>query len=334
MDKFRLYKIVLKPSHIKEADWTQSDVAETTDLSKAQETLEKLLISVFKEDRRLPIGKEPETGDKVLPNSILRNENHVSLLKLHNPGTVNIWKLSGAKISEETFPYSYIIIDNRPGIGQLAIQMKTDAWYDPDTVAKLLEDNLNRILKDQSTGLEIEIRYKYLPTEFFEYVKQRKKDDGVFVKHIFFEFTNPKFETPIDTAVDTSGHIRQLMNMLSELGGAKAKIQVDAPKKNELIRRKVKDIKQMVSLVATNGYSLKVEFNDKSKYTCNELMLHDDDMKEIILSDFRDGFKHNFFEFELFHWLDEMLKKEKDCDYQDEQPIRSKPARKNKQKVS
>ena len=334
MDKYRLYKIVLKPSHTKEADWTKSVVAETTDLSTAQETLEKLLISVFKQDRRLPIGKEPETGDKVLPNSILRNDNHVTLLKLHNPGTVNIWRLNGAKISEETFPYSYVIIDNRPGIGQLAVQMKTDAWSDPNTVAKLLEDNFNRILKDQGTGLEMEIRYKYLPSEFFDYLKQRKKRDNVFVKHIYFEFTNPKFETPIDTAVDTTGHIRQLMNMLSELGGAKAKLQVDAPKKNELIRRKVKDIKQMVSLVATNGYSLKVVFNDNTSYTCNEFILHDDEMKENVLADYRDGQKHNFFEFELFHWLDEMLKKEKDCDYQDEQPIRFKPARKNKQKVS
>ena len=334
MDKYRLYKIVLKPSHTKEADWTQSDVAETTDLSKAQDIFENILISVFKEDKRLPIGKNPATGDEVLPNTILRNDNHVTLLKLHNPGIVNIWELNGAKIPKDTFPYSYIIVDNRPGIGQLAIQMKTDAWSDPDTIARLLEDNFNRILKDQGTGLEMEIRYKYLPTEFFKYLKQRKKEDNVFVKHIYFEFTNPKFETPIDTAVDTTGHIRQLMNMLSELGGAKAKLQVDAPKNSELIRRKLKDIKQMVSLVATNGYRLKVEFNDKSTYTCNELMLHDDEMKENVMTDYRDGQKHNFFEFELFHWLDEMLKKEKDCNYNDEQPIRFKPARKNKQKVS
>ena len=79
------------------------------------------------------------------------------------------------------------------------------------------------------------------------------------------------------------------MNMLSQLGGAKAKLKVDAPKNKELIERKLKDIKQMVSLVATNGYRLKVEFSDKSKYTCDELMLHDDYMAEKILSDFRDG---------------------------------------------
>lgn len=333
MYKYRLYKYVLGSSHTQEVDWTQSVVAEKTDLSKAQEIFENLLVSVLKEDRRLPIGKDPSTGDKVLPNNILRNDSRVTLLKLHNPGTVNIWELSGAKIPKETFPYSYIIIDNRPGIGQLAIQMKTDAWSDPDTVAKLLEDNLNRILKDQGTGLQIEIRYKYLPTEFFKFLKQRKKDDGAIVKHIYFEFTNPEFETPIETAVDTTGHLRQLMNMLTQLGGAKAKLQVDAPKNKELIKRKLKDIKQMVSLVATNGYRLKVEFSDKSKYTCDELMLHDDDMKETILSDFRDGLKHTFFEFELFHWLDEMRKKEKDCDYH-EQPIRSKPARKDKNLVS
>lgn len=333
MEKYRLYKYVFEPSQTKEADWTQSVDAKETDLSKAQEIFENLLISVFKDGRRLPIGKEPATGDKVLPNSILRNENNVTLLKLHNPGTVNIWELNGTKIPTETFPFSYIIIDNRPGIGQMAIQMKSDAWSDPDIIARLLEDNLNRILKDQGTGLEIEIRYKYLPTEFFKFLKQRKKDDGVFVKHIYFEFTNPEFETPIETAVDTSGHLRQLMNMISQLGGAKAKLKIDAPKKKELIERKLKDIKQMVSLVATNGYRLKVEFNDKSKYTCDELMLHDDIMTENILSDFRDGFKHTFFDFELFQWLDEMRKKEKDCDYH-EKPIRPKPARKDKEMVS
>jgi hypothetical protein len=333
MEKYRLYKFVFQPSHTKEVDWTQSVVAKTTNLSKAQDIFEELLIGVFKEDKRLPIGKEPTTGDKVLPNSILRNDNQVTLLKLHNPGIVNIWELNGAKIPKDTFPYSYIIIDNRHGIGQLAIQMKTDAWSNPDTVAKLLEDNLNRILNDYGTGLEIEIRYKYLPTEFFKYVKQRRKDEGVIVKRIFFEFTNPEFETPIETAVETSGHLRQLMNMLSQLGGAKAKLQVDAPQKKELIKRKLKDIKQMVSLVSTNGYRLKVEFSDKSTYTCDELMIHDDDMKETVLTDFRDGQKHNLFEFELFHWLDEMRKKEKDCDYH-EQPIRVKPARNNKQEVS
>lgn len=333
MEKYRLYKYVFGLSHTKEADWTQSVDAKETDLSKAQEIFENLLISVLKDGRRLPIGKEPATGDKVLPNSILRNESRVTLLQLHNPGTVNIWELNGAKIPKETFPYSYIVIDNRPGIGQLAIQMKTDAWSDPDTVARLLEDNLNRILKDQGTGLEIEIRYKYLPTAFFKFLKQRKKDDGAIVKHIYFEFTNPEFETPIETAVDTTGHLRQLMNMLSQLGGAKAKLKVDAPKNKELIERKLKDIKQMVSLVATNGYRLKVEFNDKSKYTCDELMLHDDNMTENILSDFRDGFKHTFFDFELFRWLDEMRKKETECDYH-EMPIRPKPARKDKEMVS
>ena len=333
MKKYRLYKFVFQPSHTKEADWTQSVVAEATDLSKAQEIFEKILISTFKDDKRLPIGKEPTTGDKVLPNSILRNYNHVTLLKLHNPGTVNIWKLSGAKISEETFPYSYIIIDNRPGIGQLAIQMKTEAWSDPDTVAKLIEENLNRILKDQGTGLEIEIRHKWLPTKFFEHIKKKRKDENLIVKHLSFEFTNPEFETPIETAVETSGHLNQLMKMLSQLGGAKCKLQVDAPKKKELIKRKLRDIKQMVSLVASNGYTLKVTFSDKSTYTCNEGILADFDMAENIVSNFKDGWKHSLFEFELFHWLDEKRKETKDYK-DDEHPIRKKPTRKNRNMVS
>lgn len=101
MDKYRLYKFVLVSSHTKETDWTQSVVAETTDLSKAQETFEKLLIGVFKDDKRLPIGKEPETGDRVLPNSILRNENYVTLLKLHNPGNLFPPDSGGAKAKTE-----------------------------------------------------------------------------------------------------------------------------------------------------------------------------------------------------------------------------------------
>ena len=53
MDKFRLYKFVLKPSHTKETDWTKIIVAEKTVLSKAQETFEELLNGVFKEASRV-----------------------------------------------------------------------------------------------------------------------------------------------------------------------------------------------------------------------------------------------------------------------------------------
>lgn len=333
MQYFRLYKFALKASRTKEANWTQSTVAEPTDLSNAQATFEKILYDAFKEDRRLPIGKDPETGDKVLPNSIIRNTNYVTMFKLHNPKNVNIWELKGGKVSIESFPYSYIIIDNRPGIGQMAIQMKTEAWNDPEVVAKLLEENLNRILKDSGTGLEIEIRHKWLPTDFFEYVKQRRKDEGVIVKRLYFEFTNPQFETPVETAIETSGHLRQLMNMLSQLGGAKARLQVDAPRKNELIKRKLRDIKQMVSLVASNGYSLKVDFSDKTNYNCNEWLLADVDMDDKILSDFITGQMHQLFEFELFHWLDK--KRHETKEYQDdERPLRQKPARKNRKLVS
>ncbi len=333
MEEFRLYKFVLQPGYTVDSNWLQSETAEKTDLLKAQEIFEKILVGAMKGDRRLPIGKNPKTGDKVLPNTILRNENNVTLLKINNPGTVNIWPLNGEKISEDSYPFLYIIIDNRPGIGQIAVQMRTEAWKDPDTITKLLEDNLNRILSDEGTGLKIEIRYKYLPTEFFKFVKNKKREENAIIKRIFFEFTNPKFETPIDTAVKTSGHIRQLMEMLTQLGGAKGKLQVDAPKNNELIRRQLKDIRQMVSLVATNGYHLKAIFSDKTSYSCDKMMLHDDIMKEKTLSDFIHGQKHNLFEFELFYWLDEMIKKEKDNDYNDK-PISTKPTRKGKQKIS
>lgn len=333
MEKYRLYKFTLKPSHMREGDWTQSEVAEPADLSKAQETFEKLLKDTFKEGRRLPIGKETDTGDKVLPNTIMRNHERVTLLRLNNPENINIYKEDGSAIPQESLPLSYIIIDNRQGIGQIAIQMKTEAWTNPDTVAGLLEGNLNRILKDQRTGLEIEIRHKWLPTEFFEHVKKYRKENNVTVDHLSFEFTNPEFETPIETAVETSGHLKQLMNMLSQLGGAKCKMQIDAPRKKELIKRKLKDIKQIVSLVASNGYNLKVTFSDKSTYTCNEGILADFDMAENVISNFKDGWKHALFEFELFRWLDE--KRQETKDYKDdEQPIRRKPARKNRNLVS
>lgn len=333
MDYYRLYKFTLSLSHTKDPDWTKSVIAEPTDLSNAQNLFEQILVNAYKEGKRLPIGKEPKTGDKTLPNTILRNHNKVTLLRLNNPENVNIYNEDGSKISQESLPLSYIVIDNRQGIGQMAIQMKTEAWTDPDTVAGLLEGNLNRILKDQGTGLEIEIRHKWLPTKFFEHIKKKRKDENLIVKHLSFEFTNPEFETPIETAVETSGHLNQLMKMLSQLGGAKCKLQVDAPKKKELIKRKLRDIKQMVSLVASNGYTLKVTFSDKSTYTCNEGILADFDMAENIVSNFKDGWKHSLFEFELFHWLDEKRKETKDYK-DDEHPIRKKPTRKNRNMVS
>ena len=248
---------------------------------------------------------------------------------------MTVWKPSGNdydKKTEDSFPYCYIVIDNRPGVGQLAIEVKSDAWNDPEKVKNILEANLNRMLRDISSGFVVEFRHKWLPSDFFEYVKQRKKDDNVIISHLYYEFTNPRFETPIETAVETSGHLRQLMNMLTQLGGAKAKLSIDAPKNNSLIRRKLNDIKQMVSLVASNGYKLKVKFSDNSEYECNEYLVADIDLRLNLIRDFEHGVMHSLFEFEIFHWLDEVRNKTKI--YKDEETPRRKPARKNRRKIS
>ena len=332
MDKFRIFKIVLSPASSMEGDWTNNTQVEWPDLSKAQERFESLFRNGAKQ---LPIGKDGLTGDDPLPNRILANYKGVTLLRLNHPKGVTVWKPSGNdydKKTEDSFPYCYIVIDNRPGVGQLAIEVKSDAWNDPEKVKDILEANLNRMLRDISSGFVVEFRHKWLPSDFFEYVKQRKKDDNVIISHLYYEFTNPRFETPIETAVETSGHLRQLMNMLTQLGGAKAKLAIDAPKNDSLIRRKMKDIKQMVSLVASNGYKLKVKFSDNSEYECNEYLVADIDLHLNIIRDFEHGVMHNLFEFEIFHWLDEVRNKTKI--YKDEETPRRKPARKNRRKIS
>lgn len=332
MDKFRIFKIVLSPASSMEGDWTNNTQVEWPDLSKAQERFESLFRNGAKQ---LPIGKNGLTGDDPLPNRILANYKGVTLLRLNHPKGVTVWKPSGNdydKKTEDSFPYCYIVIDNRPGVGQLAIEVKSDAWNDPEKVKDILEANLNRMLKDISSGFVVEFRHKWLPSDFFEYVKQRKRDDNVIISHLCYEFTNPRFETPIETAVETSGHLRQLMNMLTQLGGAKAKLAIDAPKNDSLIRRKMKDIKQMVSLVASNGYKLKVKFSDNSEYECNEYLVADIDLRLNLIRDFEHGVMHNLFEFEIFHWLDEVRNKTKI--YKDEETPRRNPTRKNRRKIS
>ena len=332
MDKFRLYKIILKPSPSIEGDWLTSESIQLPDLSKAQDSFERIFENGVKQ---LPLGREGETGGDPLPNRILAHHDRVTLLRLNHPKNVSLWKQQGTdyeKKTEKSLPYCYIIIDNRNGIGQAAIEVKSDAWSDPETIKNLLTNNLNRILKDLGTGICLEFRHKWLPSDFFDFIKQKKKEDSVTVKKLTYEFTNPKFETPIESAVDVSGHLRQLMNMMSELGGAKARLQIDAPSKNELIKRKLKDIKQMVSLVASNGYTLKVEFSDKTKYECNEILKADLDLSIKTIRDFEHGVKHALFEFEMFRWLDEARKKTKE--YKEDETPRTKPARNPRKKVS
>lgn len=301
-------------------------------MSRAQEKFESLF---NKGAKQLPIGKDGFTGDDPLLNRILANHDGVTLLRVNNPKDVTIWKPSGNdfdKRKEDSYPYSYIIIDNRPGICQLAIQRKSDAWSDPERLKSILEANFTRMLRDMGSGFVVEFRHKWLPSDFFEYIKQRKKEDNVIVSHLSFEFTNPRFETPIETAVETSGHLRQLMNMLTELGGAKAKLAIEAPKNDSLIKRKLKDIKQMVSLVSSNGYTLKVRFSDTSEYLCNDYLVADIDLRQNIIRDFEHGVKHSLFDFEIFHWLDEVRNKTKN--YIDEQTPYRKPAGKNRRKIS
>lgn len=333
MEQFRLYKILLEPDA--EGDLFTNPCVKHIDLSTAQDTFEKLFSPPVKV---LPIGKNVDTGEDTLPNNILANRERVTLIQLKNPGNVPYWKPDGVKDGIPSFPYTYIVIDNRIGIGQLAIQMNTDAWHNPDTVKNLLEGNLNRMLRELRSGLHVELRHKWLPSEFFEYIKQQRKE-GQIVNKLYFEITNPEFVTPLDTAVDVSGHLRTLLKMLSQLGGAKVKMSVDAPNNKELIRRARKndDIRQMVSLVATNGCILKVDFKQGGSYVCNDHLFADMEMPETYISAFKDNLKsdQSMFDYDLVRWLDE--KRKETIDYKDDvyqRAPRGKRTRTSRSKIS
>ncbi len=293
----------------------------------------------------LPLQKGGKNGTADKYNGcVLNHIKHIVLLRVEIPTKKDIWEkqLTAspvppiAKTKKDSTPYGFVIIDNRPGARLIAVMASCDAWSNANKVKDLLQESINWILDVNNYGLEVEIKTKMMPSQFWEYVDYRRKKENVYIKSMTFSFTNYKRRSDIDIRSALSKewrHLESMVNMMHNLGGEKGLIKIEPPKDGVLLKRKKEDIKRMVEICMNSNYSLSLTFSDNITYKCNqdlraELPMNNDS----ILREFEHGMGDLFDGFELAHWLDDA--KEKTKKYNDIKEIRPKPKSKTKREVS
>ena len=155
------------------------------------------------------------------------------------------------------YPFCTVIIDNRPGVGQIAIERSSAFGSRPSNVYKVLFPYLQNKMLDKF-HLGFEMRMKYKSGDFWDLINERRIKFKDPIKSVKFEFDNPKNKRPADATADMAN---MLINMASVSNADTATLLMRASAENELeINKTNKDLANLVELCANNTYSISVNF--------------------------------------------------------------------------
>lgn len=338
MDNYAIYKFELYKREGSQGDWTKCDQMIEPQMEHAYENFERIfgkkgtVVRVQKEKKR------GEGADK-FPCHVLAHDHNIILLRLENVKNVTVYESHPTagpiphieKKQYESNPPCFIIIDNRQGKAQMAIEIDTAAWSKTNLVRDLLQENLNREL--EPFGLAVKIWSKMQKSDYWNYVTYRQRKEGRGIKKMTFHFPNAKIRPSIETTIGLSSHLKTLMELINSLGAGQGELSIQPPTNDYLLKKKLADIKKMVALCASSEYSLSVTFDDDITYRCNENLRAELPMNiPSALNDFENGQMNTFFEYDIERWLDWVV--EQTEKYKDAEQIIAKSNRRSKRKVS
>lgn len=282
-------------------------------------------------DGKLTIYRKGKNGDPTIyPNDMLAVHKDVYLLRLNNRKNTILVKQAETTTNgvpdykektEESNPYCYIIIDNRPGVTMMAIQ-KNSAWGDPLNVCGLLEQNLDRKMLD-TFGFHVRIYPRMREYEIWEFAHEQCHVNGDRLNGISFLFPNPKQVKFTDRipAEFNKGYVGMLCRMMKRTNAISTLIQTTYDNVEPDVIKKISgDLAQIISYCRNSKYDLCLSFRDYGKYHCLDLVKALFPMQEELLN----SFIHNFPEtsetpdadnisdahdYGLIRWLDEIEKK-------------------------
>lgn len=247
----------------------------------AQAYLDKLL-----EADELPLrATSKKTGKLVVhPNIILARRGGVVLMRVCNVKHVTVVR-SYQERQEESHPYCHVLIDNRPGVAQIAVEQTKAFDKKPDKVRRLLQDALQTLLAE--VGLTITIRAKMHDNDFWETVAHLLRNKGEQVNLVAFEFSGTDKSAPIDTPPTLLEQLCFLQSLSAALAAARLQYKLEASRTGtQRLDRTREDLSQLVRLCCNIGYQISVRFKGLGVFRYGEQAR---DLDEEILSAFLNG---------------------------------------------
>lgn len=294
---------------------------------------------------QLTLYKTKESGEVTpYPNDILRKEGDIILLRVNNVQYKKLVKrcenaLGGvpryAEVQAESNPFSYVVIDNRPGCCLMAIELSATWGSRSEPVRNLLQECLGRsILNDY--GLEMLVNAKMHPTKFWEFVHHQVHNNGDRINGYIIEVLNKKRVAPREeeSGVKPRGLMKSVSDFVEHSNLLKASMTLQAD--GGMIPEKSKaqeDWANIVQLCSSSYYNLTVKFERMGLYRSDQEVMALFPLADEAIEHFIQGCKtfseqEAAGEYALVSWLDFVRKEIKD--YNDAKQTPKKPERKRK----
>ncbi len=184
-------------------------------------------------------------------------------------------------------PFLYVVIDCREGCGnKIAISIDTNAWRKTDTVAALIEDNINRKLESLSRGFRIRVKPEVMQMDYVSHSRNLIKKKHLTVEKMTISLTRGTIDPLIEEIIRKDKFISGLMQRLYK--AHYATLNLYGPDGEEIVRR-AKTFEHLVMLVASNPvaepFRLSMKYSDGSIYSCGKDVRMEFRMDELTFMD-------------------------------------------------
>ena len=269
-------------------------------------------------------------GKESVPNCVLRNEDGIALIRIHNKENFTIYDLpenTGNEVKDcvgvpkSSYPFGYVVVDYRDDKCQLAIE-KTSAWDSKTvTIRYCLEKFFNDQLAD-SMGITTALNEKTERKDFENFIDQRTIDHGDVIESFTFQYVNVK-RNPTARIPESMTEQMEMYSKVLEVYGAISGVTTMnmGPKVDN---EKLKQLSTVVAYSTDNAFDLIVKLKDYGEYSCREGVVAKYPMNDVVISHFKDFIIPDIItsDFDLKSWLDEVFMKVKEGKDGDEIPTK------------
>lgn len=270
-------------------------------------------------------------GKEHVPNCVLRNEDGIALIRIHNKENYTQYDLPENTENEvkdcigvpkSNYPFGYVVVDYRDGKCQLAIE-KTSAWDSKTVTIRYCLENFFNDNLSESMGITTTLEEKTDKKEFEKFIDQRTIDHGDVIESFTFEYVNlkrkPTARIPKDLTEMMEMHSK-ILEFYDAISGATT-MKMGTTVDNE----KLKQLSTVVAYSTDNAFDLTVKLRDYGDYTVSKGIVAKYPMNDVVISNFKDYITPDIVtsDFDLRSWLDEVFEKVKEG--KDGEEIPTKP---------
>lgn len=250
-----------------------------------------------------------------VPNCILRNEDGILLLRIHNKEQFELYTLPENSSSEVTdcvgiptdnYPYSYVVVDLRDGRCQIAIE-KSSVWDSKTITIRNILERFFQGISFTSHGFFIDVKEKSIPTQFEKFLDEQTIDNGDYIEEFTFKYVDIKTHPTARIPDELTEQMEQYSKILKYYGATEGHNTVNLVNGHDN-NDKLKQLSKVVTMCCDNAFDLSVKLHNYGDYTCNEDIVAKYEMNDIVISKFKDNITSdvNTSEHVLSMWLDEV----------------------------